>query len=204
MQNTISLSWIKGVNLLYSLVCAYFVIGMPSILLGQVSHSVSFSMSELRFTTVTVKDGNTYEKVSMRDLRQTDELGKPCLPVMYVKLIVPSDQDVEEVIIQKAEKQKISVTNLIYPAQPPIPTTYNYQEHDFVQPDSAVYESDNSYPPEIIKVVHDGYFDGVNHIVTLALYPLRYYPKSSRLVFISYVDFLLKMKPGSNSQTIFR
>ena len=113
MQNTISLSWIKGVNLLYSLVCAYFVIGMPSILLGQVSHSVSFSMSELRFTTVTVKDGNTYEKVSMRDLRQTDELGKPCLPVMYVKLIVPSDQDVEEVIIQKAEKQKISVTNFV-------------------------------------------------------------------------------------------
>ena len=66
---------------LYGFVRVFLIIGMPTALLAQVSHSVSFSRSDLEFTTVIAEDGIEYEKISMRGLRQTDEIAKPSLPV---------------------------------------------------------------------------------------------------------------------------
>ena len=193
MKNSAFLKQTKA-RLLCVLVCVLLVTGMPTILLGQVSHHTDFYRSDLSFTTVIAEDGNTYEKVSLGDIPQIDELGKPCLPVKYVKLIVSSHQDVEEIVLKHVEKQIIPGTHFILPAQSGIPTSIDYRKPEFVRPDSSVYESDAPYPSEIVKVVHDGYFDGSNHIITLAVYPLQYYPKSGRLVFFSSVDFTLKMK----------
>jgi len=189
-------SRIKAYRQLWGLVLAFLVIGRPAVLLAQIPHSVSFSRSNLVFSSVTAEDGITYEKVSLGDLQQTDEIGKPSLPVRYVRLIVPFNQDVEEVVLEHVEKQTIPGTHFILPAQPPVPTSIDYQKPDFVKPDPLVYESDTPYPSEIVKVVHEGYFDGSNHIVTLAVCPLQYYPKSGRLVFFSTIDFTLKMKPA--------
>ncbi|MGC9364903.1 MAG: C25 family cysteine peptidase [Fidelibacterota bacterium] len=164
--------------------------------MGQISHQNYFSRSDLNITTVTAEDGNIYNMVSIADIQQMDELGKPYLPVKYVKLIVPSDQDVGKIVIKDTSKVAISGAHFIFPAQPPILTSTDYQKPDFVPPDSSVYESDAPYPSKIVKVVHDGYFDGSNHIVALALYPLRYQPNSGRLVFFSSIDFELEMKHG--------
>jgi len=184
------------IGLLCVSVCALLVLTMSTVLLAQISHQNYFSRSDLNVTTVTAGDGNIYNKVSLADLQQMDELGKPYLPVKYVKLIVPSDQDVEKVVIKDISKQVISGTYFIFPAQPPIPTSTDYQKSDFIQPDFSVYNSDEPYPSEIVRVVHDGYFDGCNHIITLAVYPLQYKPKSGRLVFFSSIDFEPKMKHG--------
>jgi len=101
---------------------------MSSILEGQVSHTVSFSRSDLNFTKVKAEDGNFYEKVSIPDLSQTNEAGKPCLPVKYVRLIVPSDQDVESVILKTIKKVQLLGSHLIYPAQPDMPISSDYQK----------------------------------------------------------------------------
>ena len=61
-------SRIKAYRQLWGLVLAFLGIGRPAVLLAQVSHSVSFSRSNLVFSSVTAEDGITYEKVSLGDL----------------------------------------------------------------------------------------------------------------------------------------
>jgi hypothetical protein len=89
---------------------------------------------------------------------------------------------------------------LIFPAQPDIPTSVDYRKHNFVKPDPSIYESDEPYPSEIATVVGNGYFDGDNHVVTLAVYPLQYRPKSGLFTLFSSIDFELKMKAGKTRE----
>ncbi len=178
----------------FYLIVTFFLIGIPSISLGQISYSVNFSNLNPKFNSIIEEDGITYEAISLFNLRQSNEIGKPQLPVKYIRLIIPADKDVANIMIKKKEIKEFHVFHFIYPVQPSVPTTSNYGEMQFVNPDTKVYGSDQPYPSEIVKVVHEGYFDGSNHIITLAVYPLQYYPKSGRLVFFSAIDFSLKMK----------
>ena len=57
-------------------------------LLGQISHSTSFSSSNLTFSIETAKDGVDYEKVTFEGLQQTDEIGKPNLLGREVNTLV--------------------------------------------------------------------------------------------------------------------
>lgn len=184
------------VGLLRVFFSAFLVLGMNTFLLGQISHQNYFSRSDLNITTITAEDRNMYTKVSYADLQQMDELGKPCIPVKYIKLIIPSDQDMEKILIKDTSKVAIIVPYFVYPAQPPIPTSASFEQLNFVPPDSSIYESDQPYPSDIVKVVHNGYFDGCNHILTLAVYPIQYQPKSGKLSFFSVIDFELELKPG--------
>ena len=173
-----------------------FIMLMNTVVLAQVKHQNYFTRAELHITSITATDGNIYSSILYSNLQQTDEQSKPCLPVKYVKLIIPADQDVEKVLIKDTSKVAITVPFFVYPAQPPIPTSTSYEQLNFVPPDSAVYGSNQPYPSDIVKVVHKGYFDGCNHIVTLAVYPIQYQPKSGKLSFFSVVDFELELKAG--------
>lgn len=168
---------------------------------AQVSHSVYFNKSDLSLKNETAKDGGEYEVITLGNLNQTSEEGKPQLPLNIIKLIIPTDQQVVNIKINKITKEEISGYHLIYPAQPPMPSSDDSIEPEFVNPDPIVYESDNPYPSEAVKVLHHGYFDGNNHIVTLAVYPLCYYPKSGRLEFISNIGFTLEMGAASLKST---
>ncbi len=196
MQNKSKFSRLGRKPVIYAVICFFLIAVTPFIVLGQVSHSVSFERSDMVLTKEIAENGITYSKVSIKDLLQTDEVGKPSLPVKCVKLIVPSDQPVEAIVLGEIKKERIIVPHPIFPVQPAIPACIDCPKPDFVPPDPAVYESDKLYPPKTVEMVHDGYFDGSNHIVTVAVYPLQYQPISGILTFFSSVDFEIKMKSG--------
>ena len=77
---------------------AITIIFSSTMLNGQVSYSVDFSTSMVIFDKISTEDGNIYDKVEYTTLSRLDELGKPLLPVKYIKLIVPSDQDVDSIV----------------------------------------------------------------------------------------------------------
>ena len=173
-----------------------FILFTISPLIAQVSHSVSFLQSDIVFKTVTGGDSVDYTQIEMGSLQFIDKTGKPELPVKYVKLIIPSEEDVNNILINSVQSKDLSGTYLVYPNQPAIPTSIYAQEPKFIQPDPAIYSSDLPYPSNVIEVAHHGYFDGSNHIVTLAVYPLQYYPLSKKLQFYSQIDFTLEMQSG--------
>jgi hypothetical protein len=196
MQNKSKFSHLGRKPFNYAVICFFLFAVIPSKVLGQITHSVSFEHSDIVLTKEIAEDGNTYSKVSINNLGQTDEVSKPSLPIQCVRLIVPSEQNVETIVIKEIKQEKITVPYPIIPSQKPIPACIDCPKPDFAGPDPAVYESDKSYPSEIVKIIHDGYFDGSNHIVTVAIYPLQYQPASGILTFSSSIYFEIRMKSG--------
>lgn len=169
---------------------------------GQVTHNVTFSKPELILKVITGGDSLEYAKLAYTGLQQMDDIGKPSLPVKYIKLIIPPDEEVDNIVLNITNKEKISLPGKIYPAQPGIITSIDAENPGFVKPDSTVYESDTPWPSEMVKTLRHGYFDGSNHIVTLAVCPFQYYPKSDRLEFFTNISFSLRFK-SAESKAIY-
>ncbi|MFZ2323532.1 MAG: C25 family cysteine peptidase, partial [Ignavibacteriaceae bacterium] len=163
-------------------------------LFSQVSHTVNFSLEKLTVWDATGLDKTIYTKVVYGDLQKTDEVGKPELPVKYINLIIPSGQKVKDIKLTLSNQKNFSITAPVYPAQPDIPTSIHTQEVKFVEPNFQTYNSEEPYPDKRVKLVHDGYFDGNNHIITLAVYPLQYTPKLNQLTFYSNINIILELE----------
>ncbi len=131
------------------------------------------------------------------DLQYIEEPGHPELPFKYIHLIIPPDQKVKDIHITVKDKKIISIDNPVFPVQPDIPTSINYQKPEFSSPNVQIYNSDDPYPSETVRVVRHGYFDGNNHIVTIAVYPLQYLPKSKQLLIYSNMGMTLEMEETS-------
>ncbi|PID94384.1 MAG: hypothetical protein CSA95_02905 [Bacteroidetes bacterium] len=65
-----------------------------------------------------------------------------------------------------------------------------------MNPDPNIYNSENAWPAEPIKVVHQGYFDGGNNIVTLEICPFEYFPSTGQLNFFTSMDISLALTSG--------
>lgn len=71
-----------------------FVLLCSSDLFGQMTRSETFSDSKLGVSETTLKDGSEYCRIIYDNLQQLDEIGKPELPVKYVKLLIPATESV--------------------------------------------------------------------------------------------------------------
>ena len=154
-----------------------------------VSHTVHFSENDLIFDR---RDG--YDLVDLKDGEKTGELGEPDLPLKLVHLLIPNDSEVESLIIMGNSKV-IEGEYFVYPAQPDEKTD-GMIKRTWVPPDSETYNSDSLYPGKLGEIVESGYLAG-NRIVTLALYPLQYRPKSKKLFFHTDLDLKLKLKSST-------
>ncbi|NMC98381.1 MAG: hypothetical protein GYA62_01475, partial [Bacteroidales bacterium] len=57
------------------------------------------------------------------------------------------------------------------------------------------------YPYEIVRIVHQNYFRG-HHVVTVAVFPFRYYPSKNRLEFITRLDITINYSPNNNDPKV--
>ncbi|MBI1937136.1 MAG: T9SS type A sorting domain-containing protein [Ignavibacteriales bacterium] len=173
------------------------LLGVNQFSYSQKMRNISFSKSSLEVKLLKADDGNEYQKFDMNDFMSSGESGQPDLPVKYLRLLIPSNEDVANIVVNVKNKETIKLTKKIYPSQPDIPTSLDFKENKFVKPDSKIYDSEKPFPEEIIKIKDDGYFDGTNHIVTLEIYPVRYYPKLDYVEFHDEIEFSLQMKNSS-------
>jgi len=164
------------------------IVMIPFLVASQINHTVQFSSNNILFTNEAAPDGNTYTKVSLPDFYQVSDTGKPALPVKYIKLIIPSGQTVDDITLSNITSESFSVTYQIYPAQHPIPTCSGCPTPDFVIPDTVIYNSPNKWPAEPVVFDHQGYFDGNNNILTLAICPFEYYPITGQLDFFTSIE----------------
>ncbi len=98
---------------------------------GNVIQSIQFSRSDISFVQISGKDGIMYIQPEMEGLGKMSEIGKPCLPVKYIKLLIPADQDVESIQFLEIEEESLTGKQLIFPAQPPVPLSDGYPIPDF-------------------------------------------------------------------------
>jgi hypothetical protein len=179
------------------IILVFLIFSANQVSYAQITRNVSFSKSTLITKPLIAEDGIEYQRIGIDDLIFSGEPGEPNLPVKYIRLLIPSNEDVSNITVSIKNSEVINLSNAIYPSQPAIPTSANPIGIKFVKPDSNIYNSEKPWPNEIVKVKCDGYFDGSNHIVILEIFPLRYYPKLNQLEFISELDFTLQMKSST-------
>lgn len=157
---------------------------------AQLTHTVTFDRNLLSIDT-TVVDSVSYLKLKYPDLWGEGNIGSPELPVHYLRFSVPYNAVGFTVTIteQNAVTEQYSLP--VYPVQPPIPTDLNAGEQPFVAPDSAIYGSNQYCPVTPVQVANEGFLDGDNHIVTIAVWPISYAPANGEILFRNSVTIRL-------------
>ncbi len=164
-------------------------------LLNAVSYSTTFNEMDLSI----VKDStNTYDLVTMEGLQLTEDVGAPQLPVQYVKLIIPANMKVDDLVIT-VNTQRQSGDYYVYPTQEPVILSETWIPGPFVEPDSVIYNTNALYPAQVAEAVGDGFFDGCAHIVTLAIYPMRFNPVDESLVLYTSISIDLSLTSASTN-----
>jgi len=82
---------------------------------------------------------------------------------------------------------------LIYPAQPAHPPG---ESLPWVPPDTLIYNSDDLFPGEFIRIIDNGIFDGAR-IVTIEVRPLQYRPKSKRMFIVNNINLEFSFSPDN-------
>jgi hypothetical protein len=155
--------------------------------------TVEFSQDDLSFA---VRDG--YDQVYMGELDLLSQPGRPQLPVMVTRAIIPPGHAVQAVKTIETDLVDLPGRYDIYPAQPPQILSLAARDPGrmaFAQPEDLIYRSRQPYPAEAVQVTGHGYLAGY-HLVDLEICPLIYLPAERRLRFIRRLRFRILTAPG--------
>ena len=173
----------KKMFFLFALMAATFVN-----IRAQISHTVSFTQAPV-FDTEVMADGNTYTTINLTDAITDGEAGKPAMPFKTVELLVPSNAKNFSVTVNGYTTTSFTISYPLAPAQEPIPTNYDTPPA-FVGPDTAIYSSTSFFPTNIATIGGKGIFRG-NHILSLEIAPMLYYPSQNRVEFYNNISLTI-------------
>ena len=124
-------------------------------------------------------EGVQYTRLSWEGLEMTASPGEPELPVEYVRFLVPVyTANFTATVSGVTHGSALQTMYRIYPGQEPVTTN-----HEGPVPFTAPLESAYTLTlPVRAEVVSDGFVDGCNHIVTVAVYPTTYSPTNGTVM----------------------
>lgn len=157
---------------------------------AQISYTATFDQHLLTTDTVS-ENGDSYLRLRYPDLWTQSAAGTPELPVHYLRFSVPCDATDFTVSVTGETTTATRYTLPVYPTQPPIPSDRNTSEQLFVSPDSTVYSNNRYWPAVPVQVVDEGFLNGDNHIVTVAVWPISYAPTDGEILFRNSVSVRL-------------
>jgi len=172
---------------------AFLIIFSFGNLYASTSRTFNYSLNDLTFDTL-----QGYDVVSMLGAVKIDSIGKPNLPYYTYSFIIPNNLNVTSVNVTSSQYEKLDGSYVIYPAQPEPRTITPGETFDFVEPDSATYNSTDPYPGFLTECVDMGFFDGANKIATIAVYPLQYVPANEDLILYTSISIDLQFSASSD------
>ena len=166
----------KKLTLLLLLAAA--LAGIPAAHAGTEQAVRTYDTSALRSEGVTA-EGVQYTRLSWEGLEMTASPGEPELPVEYVRFLVPVyTNNFTASVSGVTHGSALQTMYRIYPGQEPVTTN-----HEGLVPFTAPLESAYTLTlPVRAEVVSDGFVDGCNHIVTVAVYPTTYSPSNGTVM----------------------
>ncbi len=165
-------------NIRLALTLAAALAGIPAAQAGTEQAVRTYDTSALRSEGVTA-EGVQYTRLSWEGLEMTAAPGEPELPVEYVRFLVPVyTTNFTATVSGVTHGSALQTMYRIYPGQEPVTTN-----HEGPVPFTAPLESAYTLMmPVRAEVVSDGFVDGCNHIVTVAVYPTTYSPTNGTVM----------------------
>ena len=122
-----------------------------------------------------------------------NEPGKPALPIRTLKIIIPENTKVKEVVINSVSYEPMAGKYKIYPAQKPVPVGSKRQ---FTQPEEKIYSSNDPYPASMIQSAGSKYENGSFNVCYLRLWLAQYLPAEGKVSAVKQVSFTLVLDTG--------
>lgn len=179
------------------LICILITFLSSSYLFSQQSISYNASFSPYAITDTLYKDSIIYNKIAINDCYLTSDVGKPALPVKYVRLLIPRGTRATNVVInQTSNSQTQTLLHKVCYATPPVPLGESIEniEEGF---DTIIYSQSTPFPTSRASIVSQNFFRG-NCIVTIAVYPVLYTPAVNQISYVSNISFSLNYVSDSN------
>ena len=144
------------------------------------------------FETVSIL-GETFTRISMEDCKLYGGAGEPRLPVKPLRILLPQETTIEEIIVQTSEPKMIDMSDL-----PPIELGSKAYRLDQTPPStlpSPNYDRDNWYPGKLYELLGVQYFRGFA-ILHINLRPVQYLDSEKTLMYYPSIKLTVKTKPA--------
>ena len=165
---------------------------------AQINYTQLSNSFDLHIKQDTTSDFDVFTSIYYGKLSNTNEEGKPSLPVKYVNFIIPANKDIDDIVISTSNEIIFPLNSLIIPSQHPTPSSYCQSTPIFIHPDSSTYHS-LVWPDNIAEYSGTSFFDHNNKIITIAIYPIQYSPINNFLKLFQRIQLTITLKNSENS-----
>ncbi|MBR6284134.1 MAG: hypothetical protein IKR25_07555 [Muribaculaceae bacterium] len=165
----------------------------------QITIPLTFSTDSVIVSNIAQND-SVWSYVSYNGMPSLGSDGAPMLPCKYLTLSVPYNARNISVSVSASCHTDIALNHSVYPSQP-CKAISDTTASAFCM-DTLIYASSVMYPSLIADKVSEGYYLGENRVLSIAIHPVLYNPKTKTIrineqfdVIISYD--LVNMNPNS-------
>ena len=162
-------------------------------------YTLDYDINKLHIVQDTVNQF-IYSRVSYDGYDFCGEVSAPMLPCKYVRFAVPYNAtNISVSAMRIGTYSTINIPSQVYPVQ------QSYSGNDsifgFTLPDYGYYFSPMGYPDNQAWLVDDGFYHGVNRLITVGICPISYYGMFSRIELGKIritINYLLNNNQGGN------
>jgi len=148
-------------------------------------------------------DGATYKFPVISNLPNTNEFGRPRLPVRGAEIMIPYGHKIETIDVSADSRTLVADDIIIVPGGGVAPISFDDNLRRMPRPNRAIYASPDPYSAERYDKIGLQSFRGYN-ILILKLYPLEYIPALGELYYYPTLRVTVSTAPADKKQTLFR
>ncbi len=123
---------------------------------------------------------------------------EPEVPYIFSRVILPQGRTIDKINIIPLESMELPGKHTLSYGEMPHPMSSNTVT--WMEPDLNIYNSDNPYPNEAVKLVSIQYRCGIA-IAHINLFPVTYFPKSGKITYLKNFKLVITTKPSTNGGT---
>jgi len=151
----------------------------------ELKYCVTFSKDDIIFGKLM-----GYDTIQLKDGTCINDVGKPMMPAMEIKIALPAGMAVKGVRVVDTESVDVKGEYNVYPAQPPRRTDGSDDDTPFVEPDVSIYNSKEPYPSMVVDFAHQTDLAGQG-IAEIRVNPLQYTPNQKKLTLYTSITFVI-------------
>jgi hypothetical protein len=151
---------------------------------------------------VSLDDAGPYTRVSVQGLPSYHGEGLPALPIMPVRIALPTGCRAHGIEVVDAEYTALRGSHQVMPSAAPVPLSVDAPVEPVV-PDPHVYDSDVTFPASRIEFRDSGPFMGIP-IATAVVHPVRWNAADGGLEVLSSMTVRVSYEPDADMMTVSR
>ncbi|MCK4546247.1 MAG: T9SS type A sorting domain-containing protein [Candidatus Eisenbacteria sp.] len=151
---------------------------------------------------VVVESREGFDVIRIEGCHWELDPGKPMIPVLTTHFSIPAGMKAVGVRIVSLEQTDLGTAFYLHPAQPPVRLDCETAA-DFVDPDPAVYESEDLYPGVVARIANNGNMGGYA-VVGVEIFPLTYRPLHREVILNTEIEIALTLEFAGEPARVIR